>query len=222
LRVFEDDPMYIGSIALADAVEAMVRSGDHEGARRALSRLAVRASASGTPWALGLEARAAALVAGDNDAETLYQESLDHLGRSGVAAEVGRTRLLYGEWLRRRRRRRDARDQLREAYDMLQSMGIEGFANRARLELLATGEQARARTGDSRDELTPQEKQVARLAADGDSNAEIAAQMFISPHTVAYHLRKVFGKLGINSRGQLAAALDDPVQAARASGGAYA
>jgi DNA-binding CsgD family transcriptional regulator len=207
LDVFDQDPLYVGSMALGDAVEATVRAGDADAAQTALARLTERAQASGTPWGLGLLARSRALLALDQDAESLYLEALEHLGRSGVATELARTHLLYGEWLRRLRRRRDARVQLRTAHQMLQAMGATAFAHRASIELLATGEHARTRTSHTRDQLTPQEQQIAQLAADGESNAQIAAQLFISPHTVAYHLRKVFGKLDIRSRYRLAGAL---------------
>jgi DNA-binding CsgD family transcriptional regulator len=212
LNVFAEDPMYIGSLSLPDAVEAAVRSGDGKTAQAALARLSDRALATQTPWALGLLARSRALVAPDEDAEPLYAEALDHLGSSGVFTDVARSRLVYGEWLRRQRRRRDARVQLRQAHEMLQAMGAGAFAHRAEVELLATGERARARVSETRDLLTPQERQVAQLAADGESNAEIAAQLFISTHTVAYHLRKVFSKLGVSSRNQLAGALGVPFQ----------
>jgi DNA-binding CsgD family transcriptional regulator len=134
--------------------------------------------------------------------------------RSGVATEQARTRLLYGEWLRRRRRRRDARAELRAAHDMLQAIGADAFANRARVELLATGDRLTPRVPETRDRLTPQERQIALLAAEGQTNAAIAAQLFISPHTVAYHLRKVLGKLGISSRRELPAAIEEPISAA--------
>ena len=209
LEAYKADAPYIGSIYLADTVEAAARAGDLEAARHALDRLSERALATGTPWGLGMRARARALLAEDDEAEALYEESLDQLEHSGVVTDLARARLNYGEWLRRRRRRRDARMQLRLAHDMLQATGGGAFAHRARVELLATGEHARARVEESRDELTPQEKQIAQMAADGESNAEIAAQLFISPHTVAYHLRKVFSKLGVSSRNQLAGAMDE-------------
>jgi DNA-binding CsgD family transcriptional regulator len=218
LNVFEADPMYIGSLSLPDAVEAAVRSGDGSAAHAALERLSDRALATNTPWALGLLARARALIASDEDAEPLYAEALDQLGRSGVLTDVARSRLVYGEWLRRQRRRRDARAQLRQAHEMLQAMGAGAFAHRAEVELLATGERARTRVDETRDQLTPQERQVAQLAAEGESNAEIAAQLFISPHTVAYHLRKVFNKLSVSSRNQLAGALGEPLQPSAQSG----
>jgi DNA-binding CsgD family transcriptional regulator len=214
LAVYEDDPLYIGSIALADIVEATLRSDDRATAAAAAERLSERALASGMPWGLGLMARARALLATDAEAESLYLEAIAQLERSGVVTDLARAHLLYGEWLRRRRRRKDAREALRTAHTMLQATGGSAFANRASIELLATGERARERTDASRDELTPQERQVAELAADGDSNAEIAAQLFISPHTVAYHLRKVFAKLDITSRNQLGGVLGDELEAA--------
>jgi len=210
LRVFEEDPLWwFGTRALADAVEATVRSGDENGARAALERLRERALATGARWGLGLLARADALLASDDRAEALYRESLDHLGHSGAATELARSQLLYGEWLRRLRRRRDARLQLRAAHQMFEAIGAGAFAHRAQVELLATGEHARTRAPDTRDQLTPQEQQIARLAAEGESNAQIGAQLFISPHTVAYHLHKVFGKLDVGSRNQLTRALGD-------------
>jgi len=208
LRVFEEDPLWwFGTCALADAVEATARSGDEDRARAALERLRERALATRTPWALGLLARADALLASDDTAEALYRESLGHLGHSGVATELARSQLLFGEWLRRQRRRIDARVQLRAAHQMFEAIGASAFAHRAQVELLATGEHARTRAPETRDQLTPQEQQIARLAAEGESNTQIGAQLFISPHTVAYHLHKVFGKLDISSRNQLSRAL---------------
>jgi DNA-binding CsgD family transcriptional regulator len=218
LELFKADALYLGGINLADLIEAAVRCDDLDTARAALERLSERALASGTPWGTGLLARGRALLAGGDDAEALYEEALEQLDRSGVVTDVARTRLLYGEWLRRRRRRRDARVQLRLAHDMLHATGGGAFAHRARVELLATGEHTRARVSETLDELTPQERQIAQLAADGESNAEIAAQLFISPHTVAYHLRKVFSKLGVSSRNQLGGAMGEsrePVGASR-------
>jgi DNA-binding CsgD family transcriptional regulator len=207
MLVYDADPLYVASIGLADCVEATLRCGDRDSATAAAERLAARAVPAGTPWALGLLARARALLADDDDAEPLHLEAIDQLGRSGVVVDAARAHLLYGEWLRRQRRRRDARRELRTAYDMFQETGGWAFANRASVELLATGEHARARADDTRDALTPQERQVAELAADGHSNAEIGAQLFISPHTVAYHLRKVFTKLGVTSRHELGAVI---------------
>jgi DNA-binding CsgD family transcriptional regulator len=204
LHVFDDDPLYAGTIGLADVVEASARSDDPDAARAALERLRERALASGTPWALGLLARAGALLADGEDAETLYVEAIEQLDRSGVVTDLARAHLLHGEWLRRQRRRRDARRELRLAYDLLEGAGALAFAQRAETELLASGGHARARAPETRDALTPREQQIAAHAASGETNAEIAAQLFISPHTVAYHLRKVFAKLGIGSRRQLA------------------
>jgi DNA-binding CsgD family transcriptional regulator len=209
LHVFDADPPYVCSMALGDMIEATVRSGDTNAARAALARLAERALAAGTPWGLGLLARGRALLADDEDAETFYEEALGHLSESGVITELARAHLLYGEWLRRQRRRRDARAQLRVAYDIFQATDAVAFAHRASVELLATGEHARARVSKLREQLTPQEQQVAQLAAEGESNAKIAAQLFISQHTVAYHLRKVFAKLGVTKRSQLADALGE-------------
>jgi len=209
LPLYVDDPSVAGSWVLPNLVEAAVRSGNHAAARKALTRLSERARASGTPLALGLLARSRAMLAADDEAERLYEEAIDQLGRSSAKPELARSHLLFGEWLRRHGHRRDARDQLRTAYDMLTSMGIEAFAERARVELLATGERARKRTAETQDELTPQERQIARLVRDGARNQEIAAQLFISPSTVQYHLVKVFRKLGVSSRTQLARTLVD-------------
>ncbi|WP_042394937.1 helix-turn-helix transcriptional regulator, partial [Streptacidiphilus carbonis] len=206
LRVLDDtDPT--GHLILPDTVEAAARSGDHGTAKKALARLEQRATACGTPWALGLLARCRALMADDDRAEELYQESVTLLGRTGVTTDLARTQLLFGEWLRRRRRRGDARTQLRTAYDLFTGMGAASFAERARKELLATGERARRRSERSDHALTPQERQVAGLAAAGTTNSEIAARLFITTSTVEYHLNKVFRKLDITSRRQLASVL---------------
>jgi DNA-binding CsgD family transcriptional regulator len=188
---------------LPELIEAGSRSGAPDVAADALRRLSEMTQASGTDWALGLEARSRALLRDGDEAERLYRESIDRLGRAGVRIELARAHLLYGEWLRRENRRVDAREQLRVAYEMLTEMGIDAFAERARRELLATGETVRKRTVETRDELTAQEAQIARLAADGLSNPEIGAQLFLSPRTVEWHLKKVFTKLGIGSRRQL-------------------
>jgi DNA-binding CsgD family transcriptional regulator len=153
-------------------------------------------------------------MSGGKGAEGLYREAIERLGRSRVQVELGRAHLLYGEWLRRERRRRDARDQLRTALEMFTSMGTEAFARRAERELLATGERVRKRSVETRDELTAQETQVARLARDGLSNADIGERLFISQNTVAHHLRKVFSKLDISSRNQLGRALADTTDVA--------
>ncbi len=161
----------------------------------------------GTEWALGVEARSRALLSDD---EASYRESIERLSSCSAAVELARSRLVYGEWLRRQNRRTDARELLRSAHESFSHMGAEAFAERARRELLATGETARRRTADTRDTLTPQELQVARLARDGHTNPEIGAQLFISPRTVEYHLGKVFVKLGIKNRKDLRDALADP------------
>jgi DNA-binding CsgD family transcriptional regulator len=190
--------------ALVELVEAGVRSGRPDEAAAALERLSEHTRASGTEWALGIEARCRGLVSDD---EPSYRESIARLSRSRAVVELARSRLLFGEWLRREHRRVDARDQLREAHDMFSRMGAHAFAQRAGRELLATGETARRITDDTRDALTPQEVQVARLARDGHTNPEIGAQLFISPRTVEYHLHKVFRKLGVSTRKELRGAL---------------
>ena len=189
--------------ALAELVEAAVRAGEADEAAAALERLAERTQASGTDWALGTEAVTRALLAEGEEAEALYREAIERFERSRAVVALARARLLYGEWLRRGNRRTNGREQLRAAHDVFARIGAEGFAERARRELQATGETARKRTQETRDELTPQEAQIARLAKDGLSNPEIGAQLFISPRTVQYHLRKVFLKLDITSRNQL-------------------
>jgi DNA-binding CsgD family transcriptional regulator len=161
------------------------------------------ARAAGTDWALGIHARAAAMVADGETAEELYREAIERLLRTRGSEAVARAHLLYGEWLRRERRRVDAREQLRVARSMLVDMGMDAFAERARIELLATGEKVRKRTVETADELTAQEVQAARLAAGGLSNADIGARLFLSPRTVEWHLRKAYAKLGIRSRGEL-------------------
>jgi len=196
--------------AAVELIEAAARSGRRDMAADALRGLAEITTASGTDWALGVEARSRALLSDGDTAERLYVESIERLGRTRIRADLARAHLLYGEWLRRERRRIDARAQLRVALDMLESMGMEAFAERARRELSATGETARKRTIAPADEqLTAQEAQIARMAGDGLSNPEIAARLFISARTVQYHLSKVFTKLGIESRSQLDRVLPD-------------
>jgi DNA-binding CsgD family transcriptional regulator len=196
-------------LLLAELIEAAARSGQAERARGPLAELAEIAQAAGTEWALGTHARAAAMLAEGAAVERLYREAIERLSHVKTRATLARAHLLYGEWLRREHRRVDAREQLRAAYTLLSDMGMEAFAERARRELLATGETARKRTVETLDELTAQEVQVARLAADGQTNPEIGAQLFLSPRTVEWHLGKVFGKLGIGSRKELSAALSD-------------
>ena len=192
-----------GPLAVPELAEAASRTGDRELLETALEWMAERTRVIRTEWALGIEARVRALLGEGEAAEGFYRESIERLGRTRARVELARGHLLYGEWLRRENRRLDAREQLRTAYDMLATMGVEAFAERARRELLATGETARKRTDETRGELTAQEAQIARLARDGLSNPEIGTRLFISPRTVQYHLRKVFMKLGISSRNQL-------------------
>ncbi|HEY2200443.1 MAG TPA: LuxR C-terminal-related transcriptional regulator, partial [Solirubrobacteraceae bacterium] len=189
--------------ALVELIEAGARSGNPESADEALQQLSAKAQASSTDWALGLEARCRALRSDREAAETLYRQAIERLERTRVRVDLARAHLLYGEWLRRERRRLDARAQLRHAHDLFSKFGMEAFAKRAQIELEATGEHARKRTVETRDDLTPQEAQISRLAAEGATNQEIAAQLFISPSTVDYHLRKAFRKLGVKSRHQL-------------------
>jgi DNA-binding CsgD family transcriptional regulator len=193
------------TLVLPELVEAAVRCGDQARAAMAMERLATGAQAAGTDWALGLEARCRALLGEDGGAEVLHREAVDRLCRTRMRMELARARLLYGEWLRRTGRRIDARQELRAAHETLTAMGAEAFAERARRELLATGETVRKRTAETVDELTPQEAQIARLASAGRTNQEIGTELFISPRTVEYHLRKVFAKLGISSRRDLRA-----------------
>jgi DNA-binding CsgD family transcriptional regulator len=201
-RACEHEDVMAYGWALVELIEAGVRVGRPDEAAAALDRLRQRTRASGTDWALGIEARSRALLTQGQGAEPLYREAVERLARTRGAVHLARARLLYGEWLRRESRRVDARAQLRAAHEMFSGIGAEGFAERARHELAATGETAR-RTDDARGALTPQEAHIARLAKEGLSNPEIGAQLFISPRTVQYHLRKVFLKLDINSRNQL-------------------
>lgn len=207
LNVYEDDSPWIGTQVLPDLIEAAVRTGEREVAASGVARLSQRALASGTELALGLLACSRALLADDDDAGRLYEQAIEHLQRCRTATALARAHLLHGEWLGRQRRGRDAHDQLRTAYEMLDSMGADAFAKRALTELLATGEQPPKRTVESSAKLTPQEAQLAKLASEGASNYEIAAQLFLSPSTVAHHLGNVFRKLDINNREQLARAL---------------
>ena len=199
----ENDDLGVFNFALVELIEAAVRSGAHEEAAAALRQLEERTSAAGTDWALGVQAWSTALVSEGAVAESGYREAIERLGRSRIAIHLARAHLVYGEWLRRENRRIDAREHLGTAHDMFSRAGAEGFAERARHELLTTGGTARKRTVETQDALTPQEGQIARLARDGLSNPEIGAQLFISPRTVQYHLGKVFAKLKITSRSQL-------------------
>jgi ATP/maltotriose-dependent transcriptional regulator MalT len=214
-QAFEPDYVGFGPYVLPELAEAASRTGEVALLQAALEWISERTRATPTDWALGIEARVRALLSEGDVAEGFYRESIDRLGRTRVRVHLARAHLLYGEWLRREDRRIDAREQLRAAHDMLATMGVKAFAERARRELLATGESVPRRTVETRDELTAQEAQVARLARDGLSNPEIGGRLFISRRTVEYHLHKVFGKLGISSRNQLHRALgSDPSLAA--------
>jgi DNA-binding CsgD family transcriptional regulator len=199
-----EENVILSAFALPDLIEAAVRCGQPVIARDALDRVERRAAASPTPLALGLFARSRALLTDGPDAEALYQEAITHLRQARGVSHLARAHLLYGEWLRRAKRRRDAREHLRTAHGMFETMGAGGFAERARLELAATGQTAQTRPPGYHGDLTPQELHVAVLAATGSTNPEIATQLFISPKTVGYHLGKVFQKLGVDSRRQLA------------------
>jgi DNA-binding CsgD family transcriptional regulator len=206
-RVVRDDLAVTAERALPELIEAAVRSGHRDAAASAFAVLADRTSAAGTPWALGVRARCQALLADGNAAEDAYAEAISQLERSHLALDLARAHLLYGQWLRRAKRRIDARHQLRAAHATFENIGADGFAEQAASELRASGERARSRTHETELDLTPQESRVANLAADGATNSEIAAQLFISPGTVEYHLAKVFRKLSITSRTQLASQL---------------
>jgi DNA-binding CsgD family transcriptional regulator len=188
---------------LVELIEAAARTGNAGLAADALDRLSRTTTAGDTDWALGVEARSRALLSEGDTAEPLFRHAIERLARTRVRMELARAHLLYGEWLRRERRRLDAREQLRTAHKLFTEFGMYTFAERARIELEATAEHARKRTDATRDELTPQEAHISRLAAEGATNPEIAAQLFISPNTVDYHLRKAFRKFGVKSRHQL-------------------
>jgi len=207
LTVFENDPAYTAEICLPELIEAAFRAGEREVAATALETLSRRALAAGTPWGLGLRARCAALLAEGADAEDAYRESISQLERCQMAVDLARAHLLYGQWLRRAKRRRGARAELRTAHEMFAGTGAERFAELAAAELRATGEHTRAQIPETANALTPQESRIADLTAAGASNSEIAAELFISPSTVDYHLRKVFRKLNVTSRTQLAGRL---------------
>jgi len=207
----DDTPeLFVSVWALSELIEAAARTEDTPRARNALERLAEATRARETDWGLGIAARSRALLSEGKTAKRLYLEAIDRLGRTRLRPELARAHLLYGEWLRREGRRADAREQLRTAHEMLAAIGMEAFAERARRELAATGEKLRKRTVETRDELTPQERQIAGLARDGLSNPEIGARLFLSPRTVEWHLKKVFTKLGISSRMGLHDALTTP------------
>ena len=201
----DDTPeLFVSVWAAIELLEAATRSDKPELARAAHERIAAATAVAPTDWALGIRARSDALLSEGETAERLYREGIERLGRTRLRPELARAHLLYGEWLRRANRRVDARVQLRAAHDQLTSIGMEAFAERAGRELQATGETVRKRRAETRDDLTAQERQIAQLARDGLSNPEIGARLFLSPRTVEWHLRKVFAKLGIHSRRELA------------------
>jgi len=206
-QISEQAPRHSAVRPLTELIEAAARTGNLDMARDALGRLAEWTRVGGTDWGLGIEARCRALVTDGKAAEPLYQEAIERYSRTQLRPSLARARLVYGEWLRREGRRLDAREQLRTAHHLFEVTGMEAFAERARRELLATGEKVRTRSPDTREELTPQEAQIARLAGIGHTNAEIAAQLFLSVRTVEWHLRKVFAKLSVGSRRELRADL---------------
>ena len=211
--VCEYDDIGVLGWSLTELVEAAVRSGQPARASDALQRLTETTRASGTDWALGTEARSRALLSEGETAENCYREAIERLGRTRMRPALARAHLLYGEWLRRENRRRDARAELRTAHGLFTTMGLEAFAERARRELLATGDTVRKRTVETVSELTAQEAHIAQLAADGRTNVEIGAQLFLSTRTVEWHLSKVYTKLGVGSRRELRRALASPGQA---------
>jgi ATP/maltotriose-dependent transcriptional regulator MalT len=197
------DDLGFAAWSMVELVEAAVRSNRAPEAVEAFDRLLQFTGRSNTDWALGIEARCRALLEAGSKAEMLYCEAIERLGRTRVRTELARAHLLYGEWLRRVDRRSDARTQLRTAYEMLEHLGLEGFVERAKRELLATGETVRRRSVDTFQQLTPQESEISRLAGSGYTNSEIGLKLFISDRTVEWHLRKIFSKFGITSRRQL-------------------
>jgi ATP/maltotriose-dependent transcriptional regulator MalT len=199
--------LFVAIWAAAELLEAATRSHKPEAAKLALERIVAATSVAPTDWAVGIQARCRALLSDGVAAEDLYREAINRLGRTRLRPELARAQLLYGEWLRREQRRVDARAQLRAAHERFASIGMDAFAERARQELVATGEKVRTRSVETRDDLTAQERQIARLARDGLSNPEIGARLFLSSRTVEWHLRKVFTKLGISSRRELVGAL---------------
>jgi DNA-binding CsgD family transcriptional regulator len=198
---------YVGGAAiwaLTEVIEAAVRCDERERAEAAFTLVEESTQSAGTDWALGIEARSRALLSSGDDADDLYKNAIEHLDRTSIRVQLARTHLLYGEWLRRERRRLDAREELRIAYELFKDFGVETFADRAARELSATGERARKRSVTTLDQLTPQESLIARLASQGATNREIALRLFISDSTVEYHLHKVFRKLNVRSRTELA------------------
>jgi ATP/maltotriose-dependent transcriptional regulator MalT len=204
------DP-FMANFALPELIEAAARREDTEAAAVAFARLTETTQPTRTDWAVGIEERCRALLAGGDDAEAAYREAIARLSRTKLRPDLARAHLLYGEWLRREDRRAEARERLRSAHDLFVDVGMEAFAGRARRELAGTGERVHHPGPRLRDELTGQEEQIARLARDGLSNREIGGTLYLSSRTVEWHLRKVFAKLGIRSRNQLAAALSDGV-----------
>jgi len=194
---------------MTELIESAVQTGRTDLATQTLQRLTAKAQACRTDWALGIEARSRALLSDGDSAERGFREAVDHLSRARVHGELARARLLHGEWLQQSNRRADARGELARAYEMFTAMGMDGFAERARRQLLATGAVIRQCMANATEQLTEQEALIARLARDGLSNPEIGAQLFISARTVEWHLRKVFTKLGVSSRRQLQLALAD-------------
>ncbi|MBO0873005.1 MAG: hypothetical protein J2P19_06390, partial [Pseudonocardia sp.] len=210
-KASDDMPeLFFSSWPLPELIEAAARTGSAQLAEPYLERLAETTRATGTDWGLGVLARSQGLLSEGNAAEDAYREAVDRLSRTQLRPELARAHLVYGEWLRREGRRVDAREQLRTAHDMLTAIGIDAFAERARRELIATGVHVRRREFEAGEQLTPQERQVARLAGDGLSNPEIGARLFLSPRTVEWHLGNVFTKLGIRSRRELATAWTAP------------
>jgi len=200
LAAQEEQTPFVSASALQELIEAAARGGEVRRGADALRQLSVMTAVDGSDWAAGIEARSRALLSQGHEAEHYYAEAVERLGRTPLRPELARGHLLYGEWLRRQNRRVDARHQLRSAYDSFTAMGADAFAERARRELVATGEKVRKRDVDTLGVLTPQEEHIARLARDGRTNPEIGTELFLSARTVEWHLRKIFMKLGIASR----------------------
>jgi DNA-binding CsgD family transcriptional regulator len=200
----DSDALGFQTFAVGELAEAASRQGDTHILSHLCSWIVIRASATPTDWALGMSARIHALATDETDADSLYQDSIAHFGKTQLRIELARSQLLYGEWLRRKRRNLDARVELRAALRQFREFGVDAFANRAQIELEATGERVRTPVAEAGGQLTPQESQIARLAGEGLTNREIAARLYISASTVEYHLVKVFRKLDVRSRTQLA------------------